>query len=265
MRLRTHAYRTVSVIEVLRASSEAELRPPFHLRVAYYRTGDRAAFDAACMAARTEVLAAGLEPRHRLLDIGCGIGNLAIGLSDYLTSGYDGIDISREAVDWCRSAITPRFPVFRFHHADVTSTTYSPGGHTPAADYRFPFADGSFDFVFLGSVFTHLLPAEVENYVGEISRLLAPGGRAVASYFLLNDETRAGVDQGRSFMPFEVRHASGLCRLFDARRPEDAVALEETFFKDLHDQAGLRIRSIRRGHWWNGGRHDQDVMVVERP
>jgi hypothetical protein len=34
-----------------------------------------------------------------------------------------------------------------------------------------------------------MLPDAVEQYLREISRLLAPGGVCVASYFLLNDET----------------------------------------------------------------------------
>jgi SAM-dependent methyltransferase len=261
--VRDRAYRTASVIERLR-SREGEVLPPLHLRVTYYRTWDRAAFQSACAAARTEVLTAGLEPGHRVLDIGCGIGNLAIGLTDFLTGGYEGIDVSREAIAWCQSAITPRFPSFRFHHADVTSGAYSPEGHTSASAYTFPFNDGSFDFIFLGSVFTHLLPAAAENYVREIGRLLKPGGRGVASYYLLNDETRVGVDEARSFISFGVRHPSGLGRLHHAGRPEAAVALEERFVMGIHDHAKLRIRSIRRGRWWKGVNDDQDVLVVER-
>jgi SAM-dependent methyltransferase len=262
--IRDRAYRTASAVERRYSSSEAGLLPPLHLRVTYYRTWDRAAFHAACAAARLEVLDAGLEPGHRVLDIGCGIGNLAIGLTECLTGEYDGVDVSREAIDWCRSAISPRFPSFRFHHADVSNGAYSPDGLTPASAYTFPFVDGSFDFVFLGSVFTHLMPDEVENYLREIGRLLRPGGRAVASYFLLNDETRVGVDEARSFIPFAVRHPSGLCRLHDVRRPEAAVALDEAFVMGLHDRAQLRLRSIRRGRWWTGASHDQDVMVVEK-
>jgi hypothetical protein len=107
-----------------------------------------------------------------------------------------------------------------------------------------------------------MLPDGVEHYMREISRLLAPGGVCVASYFLLNDETRTGVDAGQSFMSFRVEHSSGLCRLHDAATPEAAVALEETFVRQIHEQAGLRIRDIRRGRWWNDTPHDHDVLTV---
>jgi hypothetical protein len=64
-------------------------------------------------------------------------------------------------------------------------------------------------------------------------------------------------------MSFPVRHESGLCRLHDATVPEAAVAFEETHVRHLHDLAGLRITDIRRGLWWRGERHDQDVLTAE--
>lgn len=238
------------------------LLPPAHLRIYYYRTWRPEAFTRACEGVRTELITNGLQPEHRVLDIGSGIGNLPLGLADYLRSSYDGIEIHPDAVAWCQQAITPRYPAFRFHRADLASRAYNPAGLVSASAYRFPFPDHSFDFIFLGSVFTHMLPDAVENYVREISRLLAPGGICAASYFLLNDETRGGVDAGRSFMSFRVPHESGLCRLHDATVPESAVALEETFVRRVHQQYGLRIRDVRRGRWWSGEADDQDVLTV---
>lgn len=263
-RARDLGYRGVSAIERIAPSRRDPLLPPAYLRRYYYRTLKPEAFARHCEAARTELLTRGLRPEHRVLDIGSGPGNLAIGLVGYLKGGYDGIEIHRDAVAWCQHAITPRYPTFRFHVANLASRAYNPHGHVPAASYRFPFADQSFDFVFLGSVFTHMLPDAVENYVHEIARLLAREGTCVASYFLLNDETRGGVEQGRSFMSFDVGHRSGLCRLHDEVVPEAAVALEETYVRRLHDEAGLRIRDIRRGGWWSGQAHDQDLLWVER-
>lgn len=128
----------------------------------------------------------------------------------------------------------------------------------------FLFLEQHFDFVFLGSVFTHMLPDDVEHYLREISRLLAPNGVCVASYFLLNGETRHGMDAGNSFMSFSVEHPSGLCRLHDATKPEAAVALQETFVRRVHKQSGLSIQHVRRGAWWRGEPHDQDVLTVVR-
>ena len=110
----------------------------------------------ACRGARNELEVAGLRSNHRVLDIGSGIGNLAVSLIGYLQGTYDGVEVHEEAVAWCRRAITPHHPTFRFHHADLTSGAYNPGcEHAQAAGYRFPFPDRSFDVIFLGSVYTH--------------------------------------------------------------------------------------------------------------
>ncbi len=236
--------------------------PPAHLRIYYYRTWRPEAFARASSSARTELEIAGLRPEHRVLDIGCGIGNLAVALIGYLGGTYDGIDVHQEAIAWCSRAITPLHPAFRFHYADVANTAYNPGAHSPAAAYRFPFPDHAFDVIFLASVYTHLLPDDASNYVSEVARLLAPGGFCVASYFLLDDERLKAIDAGLSFMPFQVVHPSRVCRLTSAVTPESAVAFDEGYVRQLHEQSGLRIRSLRRGEWWRGRAHDQDVVVA---
>ena len=261
---RTAFYRIVTVVDRLARVRSDTLLPPAHLRIYYYRTFSAKAFERACAGVRTELLSRGLQPEHRVLDIGSGIGNLPLGLVGYLRGGYDGIEIHPEAVAWCQNAITRRHPTFRFHRADLASRAYNPSGQVSASAYRFPFPDRQFDFIFVGSVFTHMLPDEVEHYLREIARVLAPGGVCIASYFLLNDDTRRGVDAGRSFMSFAVEHASGLCRLHDAEKPEAAVALDETFVRRAIDEAGLTIRDVRRGQWWSGGADDQDVLTIAR-
>jgi SAM-dependent methyltransferase len=262
-RARDAVYRLATPLDrIIRWRSPA-LLPPAHLRIYYYGTWSPDAFARHCDVTRTELLSRGLRPDHRVLDIGSGIGNIAIGLRDYLRS-YDGVEIHPEAVAWCQQVITRRHPTFRFHRADLASRAYNPRGAVSASEYRFPFADKSFDFIFLASVFTHMMPDAVEHYLHEISRLLAPGGVCVASVFLLNDETRIGVETGRSFMSFRVGHPSGLCRLHDATVPEAAVALEEQFVRRVCEQAGLPIRDVRRGQWWSGERNDQDVVTVMR-
>ena len=51
-----------------------------------------------------------LLPTDAVLDVGCGIGRMALPLTNYLTppGRYEGFDIMRANVDWCTSAITPR-------------------------------------------------------------------------------------------------------------------------------------------------------------
>lgn len=94
--------------------------------------------------------------------------------------------------------------------------------------------------------------------------MLRPGGICVATYFLLDDESRMDVNAGRSFMSFSVEHESRLCFLHDAAKREAAVALEEAFVGDIYERTHLLIRDVRRGHWWSGLAGDQDVVNAVR-
>ena len=201
-------------------------------------------------------------PEHRVLDIGSGIGNLAIGLLDHLRGGYDGVEIHAEAVCWCQETITSRYPAFRFHRADVSSGAYNAEGRQSASAYRFPFADSSFDFIMLGSVFTHMLPDEV--------RALRAGNRASPDADrrlrrqLLPDQRRSarGVRSNRSFMSFESNIRPACAESTTAAVPEARGGVRRAFVTRIHDQAGLGIQDIRRGRWWSGESHDQDVLTV---
>jgi SAM-dependent methyltransferase len=179
---------------------------------------------------------------------------------------YDGFDVVAEAVAWCRQAITPRFPHFRFRHADVRSGFYNPDAPAEAGSYVFPHASGSKDFVLLTSVFTHLLPRDLDHYLDEIARVLRPGGTCFATFFLFNEESarfvRAGFAPGFGF----VHHGDGY-RTLDAATPEAAVAYDEAAIRTRLAARELRIvEPVRYGHWC--GRPDglslQDIIVATR-
>lgn len=139
---------------------------------------------------------AGLRPDEDVLDVGSGVGRVAVGLTGWLQGRYEGIDIVRRGVEWCQQAITPRYPNFSFQVADLYNRHYNPEGRVPASEYRFPFEDQSFDFVVLTSVFTHLLPPDRDNYIAEIARVLRPAGRCFGTFFLFDNEARSSLQNG---------------------------------------------------------------------
>jgi SAM-dependent methyltransferase len=115
---------------------------------------------------------AGLTPESRVLDVGCGIGRLAIPLTRYLRGGsYEGLDIVPWGIEWCNEHIAARYPDFRFTLADVFNKEYNPRGRVPTSDYTFPYPDDTFDLIVLVSVFTHMLPQDTQRYVREIARV----------------------------------------------------------------------------------------------
>jgi SAM-dependent methyltransferase len=203
-----------------------------------------------------------LKPSDRVLDIGCGVGRVAIPLTGYLTTGtYDGFDIVRPWVRWCRRNITPKHPNFRFTHANVYNSHYNRRG-VPADRYRFPYADASFDFAFATSVFTHLPLEDARQYLAEAHRVLRPGGTLLATFFLLDEDVKArmGVDTG---MNFAVDR--GLYRLRVADDPADAIAFDDEVLDELMPSWQWSSCTLTRGAWrGQGGDQFQDVIVATR-
>lgn len=215
-----------------------------------------------------------LKPNEKVLEVGCGIGRMAIPLMDYLTGGgsYDGFDIVPRGIHWCRKKITRRSPNFRFQLADIYNYGYNPTGTLRAAEYRFPYRDGSFDFVFLTSVFTHMLPPDMEHYLSEIHRVLRKGGRCFITFFLLNSESMALVEAAASAIDFKYemeKYAgfAGCCeyRISDPYVPEAAVAYPEAYIKSLFKKCGFELSCpVRCGSW--SGRESylsfQDILMA---
>jgi SAM-dependent methyltransferase len=203
----------------------------------------------------------GLAPDDRVLDVGSGCGRMAYALKDWLTGSYEGFDIVPAAVAWCQREITPHYPNFRFRIADIRSERYNPEGTYEAADYRFPFPDGSFDFAFLTSVFTHLQMPALRNYLDELARVLSPGGRCLATYFLINEES-VRLMGGHGQFGFEQEGQL----VVDESVPERAVAFREHDVRELHEGAGLPLEAVYYGSWC--GRDDytslQDITVSVR-
>jgi SAM-dependent methyltransferase len=204
----------------------------------------------------------GLKPYHTVLDGGCGVGRVARPLTGYLTGEYEGFDVQPLAIEWCQKNITPRYPNFRFALADVENGRYNPGGTHLASEYRFPYEDGSFDFAFFASVFTHMLPADMENYVREAARVLKKGGRLFATYFLINEESEALMPKGHGRLDFSKRIEQG-CRTARPGCPEKAVAYAEGRIRRLWTRNGLMLISIRFGTWCRPeADYHQDVLVA---
>ncbi len=236
--------------------------PPLHLR---RYVGPLQSFESSGAEFVNHLrLIAKLQPHERILDIGCGCGQMALYLRDYLdeAGSYVGVDIHRPSISWCRKKIAARRSNFQFAHIDVRNLTYNPAGIHPAETYRLPYDDGSFDVVLLKSVFTHMRPVEVSNYLGEVVRLLNPKGRCLATFFLLNNEQAELAGAGANTIAFE--YGEGVWRYRYEHSPESAVAYDESFITQLIEQRGLVLGETFYGSW--AGRKEalsyQDILLI---
>lgn len=119
------------------------------------------------------LLELGITPSSRVLDVGCGTGCLTQVLLDSLGPDglYYGTDLVEKPLDFCRKRYNR--PNFHFLVNEPT---------------RVPLEDLQFDYITLLSVFTHVYPNEIAEWLGSLKHLLAPGGKIVADIFVMQSE-----------------------------------------------------------------------------
>lgn len=156
-----------------------------------------------------QLQALGFYGASRVLDIGCGTGQLAEHVLPMLSpSGrYVGTDIAGDAVAFCQARFAA--PNVLFLRNDWS---------------RIPLDDAEFDFVYLGSVLPHLYPTEIRVLLAEACRLLAPGGQIVADAFV---------------SPTVPGHAGN----------RGMVQLGEAWLRGLFTELGLAVQELGAAPW----------------
>lgn len=266
---------TVELLRLARTASLVALGPLDRLWRAVRRRGDlpplwlrrhvgpvgkfeSAAREAAALIDRLGLVGEG----SRVVDLGCGCGAMVPALAERIGAAgrYLGVDVHRPSLRWCRRrwAGDPRLA---FAAVPVRSP-YGGGGPAAAVEPRLPVPAVGTDFVLAKSLFTHLLADEARAYLGEVRRLLAPGGRALLTLFLFDGE------RFRTAPPPAFPHPEpgAPVRWRRAARPHAAVAFERRWFLARLAEAGLAVEHEVAG--FHPGEAavpaGQDVLVVSR-
>lgn len=183
-----------------------------------------------------------------VLDIGCGIGRMAIPFTNYLSSKgrYEGFDIVKIGIDWCNKNIHGRFPNFNFKLIPLKNDLYLLNTNEKAAELQFPYKNDSFDLVFLTSVFTHMLPLDVENYINEIQRVLIKDKKCFATFFIIEEENETTPNSiGCKNFP----HNFGNYYLMDKNVKEANVAFKKSYIEELLKKNNLELTHFIKGNW----------------
>jgi SAM-dependent methyltransferase len=205
--------------------------PPASIRLGGHNfADDRAFLDAALRDARRLEQTCGVHAGSRVLDIGCGVGRLPIGLRARFgtLAGYTGVDVDAGCIGWCRKNLGGGGATLV--HVDLANERYNPSGAAINGGFRLPLADAGFDVIHLYSVFSHMEGGDVRAYLKEFRRLLAPGGRVFLTAFIEEGvEDQAVNPDGYGSFPGEWEGAL------------HCVRFDRGFFDSMVSDAGLII------------------------
>jgi SAM-dependent methyltransferase len=217
----------------------------------------------------------GITRKSAVLEIGCGLGRTAFPLRYVLSSAgsYDGFDICPNKIEFLEQHFHKAYPNFRFIWADIHNTYYNPRGQVRATDYRFPYPDSSFDVVYAGSVFTHMLPEAAANYFQQSARVLKSEGRCLFSLFLLDNyrpEQPRPLGFARSGFNFDhpYGHYGDDFAVAEPDNPEQMTAYRLRLIEHLVERAGLELAQAPAPGFWSGSTSTwvgaQDLIVLRK-
>lgn len=194
---------------------------------------------------------AGLKKESKVLEIGCGCGRVALALTNILDdNNYFGVDIESVSLDACKKNMELTKKSFQFDLLDVSNNEYNPKGKYSASSYKFPYIDKSFDVVFLISVFTHMIPSDVSNYIREICRMIKNNGHCLFSAFLVDYGT-TGYDISFPFKKDGYYYCNELL-------PEVAIGYDLQFFITEFEKHEMILKHKLLGTW----RGDKDIYSI---
>lgn len=204
-----------------------------------------------------------LQPEDSVLDIGSGIGRTAVALTEYLGKDgkYEGFDVVEKGVKWCNKKIKKDFPNFNFIYVPLKNDLYN-NKKKEAQTFRFPYKDGSFDKVFLFSVFTHMSVNEIAHYLCEIKRVLKPGGLCLSTFFIYDSTNEEEIATNDGFS-FPVN--KGNYRLMSDEVKAANIALKDELLDELISQSELKKLYIVDGFWKKNivNNYFQDIVVFK--
>jgi len=147
--------------------SEADIRKRSHRR----RVGGQ--WDELGELQLEFLIAQGLRPEHRLLDVGCGALRAGVRFVEYLQpGGYYGIDINQSLLDAGFELELPDHLRSKLPRENLRATD------------RFDCDFGvQFDFAIAQSLFTHMSLNQIRLCLFRVAKVMPPGARFLASYF----------------------------------------------------------------------------------
>lgn len=200
-----------------------------------------------------------IKPESKVLDIGCGLGRISRPFTTLIngTGEYHAFDILKNEITWCQKKYN-KYPLFRFYCYPVKNDLYLPKCDTEAQNFVFPFKPNYFDSAFVISVFTHMQPNAVENYLNQISKVLKPGGYCYSSFFITDE------NKNHELFPYVFDE---YC-LHHPKIKNANVAYRKDYLLQMVKNSGFDIIKEKTGWWKNQNPKSafdfQDIVILKK-
>ena len=122
--------------------------------------------------------------------------------------------------------ISSKYETFQFIHSDIYNFAYWPAGKYDAESWLLNFNKNNFDIIIVRSLFTHMLPDELDMYIKHISKSLNNAGKVVATFFLLNDTQKKMKNNSIHFIK---QNKTSVHSIMNKLAPTAAVAYEQDY------------------------------------
>lgn len=209
-----------------------------------------------------------IQDDARVLDVGCGNGRIAAAMQRKGLSihSYNGMDIVKSGIDWCDDNL--RRPGYFFVWMNWYNSMYNPGGREGLLP--FPYCPEAFDYMIVNSVFTHMLPENVEHYLKQMWIMAKKGCIVYVTFFLWDTGVAANQRAGKSAHNFPYNYGY-YHTLRSHLGKEGMVSYDKNWIYAKLNEIGWRIRDGWRGCWSDTkqvkGDQEflfQDVLVLEK-
>ena len=170
----------------------------------------------------------GLNPSHRVLDLGCGCFRCGIPLIRYLERGnYYGLDLNQGLVQ----------AGFRELAGAGLGQRLDPGRVVCNDNFDLSAFEVEFDFILAQSLWTHLTLGSIGRSLEAAARKLGPGGRLLATFF--------SCPEGHPPSQPHEHQPGGIITYHD----RDPYHYQPREFEHLARQRGLPLRMSLVGNW----------------
>ncbi|MGM5470795.1 class I SAM-dependent methyltransferase [Flavobacteriaceae bacterium LMO-SS05] len=213
---------------------------------------------------------------NKILDFGCGTGLLSMAAQNFINNNgfYLGIDLNKEEIEFCK--LNYKNPNINFKHIEANNAFYSKTNEKNKNHWDIE--NNSIDMVTALSVWTHLNEADAIFYFKEVSRVLKKGGKAIITFFYLDEKYFESL-KSRTSENGKYHATSQLEWIFNTKAyqsnnwfyperldiPEKAIGITKEGIEFLIKECGLKLIEYFPGNWKEvPGMFFQDILVFQK-